>query len=654
MRGKDSGVKVYDIECLADFFCYCDIDRDTSVKHTFIIHESLNQYEELLDYLLNNEILQVGFNNIGYDAQVIQSLISKKNIYRKLSGKELAEEISRISNEVIRRMNEKEKALYSPWYFKIPQLDLFKIWHYDNKARSTRLKDLQVAMKWKLVQDMPIHHTERVTADQIPMILGYCDNDILSTFEFYKLTREKVDLRITLNEEYGINVLNANDAKLGAEIFSKIIANQKGIDKYDLNQMRTYRESINLNDCILPFIKFKSKQFQKALDKFRSMTIYETKGALEFSVGYKGFSYDFGLGGIHGCTNAGIYKSNKTHVIKTCDVTSLYPSISIKHRFYPEHLTEEFVPIYEAVFLRRNDAKKKAKIDKTDKISKAINEGLKLALNGSYGKSNDKYSFFYDPRFTMQITVNGQLMLTMLAERLADAGFEILMINTDGLECIVPRDQVGIYDTICKEWEVETQLGLEFGNYDKMVIRDVNNYIAIPDKGEVKYKGCFEITKDYHKDPSFPIVAIALSEYFVKDVPFDKTIKSFPYEYTIYESGSPVKKRTDILDYAGRGKFKSDSYGEISRLDPDDQSKIKTWRQQKTTRYLVTKDGGIFTKKYYDGRNSFINKGYRCTEFNNLEYREFNEYNLDYRFYLNECRKIKDVVQPEMIQSNLF
>jgi len=43
---------------------------------------------------------------------------------------------------------------------------------------------------------------------------------------------------------------------------------------------------------------------------------------------------------------------------------------------------------------------------------------LKLALNGTFGDSNNIYSVFYDPQFTMAITVNGQLMLCMLAERL--------------------------------------------------------------------------------------------------------------------------------------------------------------------------------------------------------------------------------------------
>lgn len=37
------------------------------------------------------------------------------------------------------------------------------------------------------------------------------------------------------------------------------------------------------------------------------------------------------------------------------------------------------------------------------------NAMLKLALNSVYGDSNNQYSVFYDPMYTMKITVNGQL-----------------------------------------------------------------------------------------------------------------------------------------------------------------------------------------------------------------------------------------------------
>ena len=662
-------IKIYDLECLTGFFCYCDIDRDTGEKNVFYIHKSKNDLIDLVKYLCSG-IKHVGFNNINYDSQLIHHILDNVEYLVKLNGEDLCLYLKGYSDKIINK-EEGEYSDYSEKNYKIHQLDLFKIWHFDNKARSTRLKDLQIAMRWNNVQDMPIHHTcKDISEIQVKEILEYCNNDIMSTFEFYKKTKEKIELRVMLGKIYGINVLNSNDAKLGADIFGKIISETKNISLYELKQMRTYRNFINLKECIFPHINFKSKEFNTLLKKFKNQTIKETKGSIEFTISYKNFDYYFGLGGIHGCIEPGIYKSDETHVIKSCDVTSLYPSIAIKYKLYPEHLGEEFVDIYEEVFNTRNKAKKQSKIDKTDLQSKAINEGLKLALNGTYGKSNDENSFFYDPKFTMSITINGQLMLAMLAERLADKGFKILMINTDGLECIVPRNRENEYNLECNQWEKECNLSLEYTDYDKMVIKDVNNYISTyKNLTDVKYKGCFEIVKEYHKDPSFPIIPIALSNYFVYDIPIEDTIKLESTKYIEWKDGKSQEKQTEILDYAGRAKFKSNSKGIIvSLVYEKEKSNIVETEQQKTTRYVVTNTGGLFKKNYNDGRESFINKGYLVKEFNkrrntylcgnNKTSRKIttNEENIDInlKFYKDETNKILNIVKPPFIQLKMF
>ena len=86
----------------------------------------------------------------------------------------------------------------------------------------------------------------------------------------------------------------------------------------------------------------------------------------------------------------------------------MYPNIAISNRIYPEHLTDKYCDIYKDMYEQR----------KAQPKGSAENAMLKLALNGTYGKSNDKYSVFYDPKFTMSITVNGQLSLCLLIDKL--------------------------------------------------------------------------------------------------------------------------------------------------------------------------------------------------------------------------------------------
>ena len=141
--------------------------------------------------------------------------------------------------------------------------------------------------------------------------------------------------------------------------------------------MRTPRSIIHFNECILPKIKFQSKEFNALLIKWKSISITETKGSISDSVIYKGFKYDYGTGGIHGCIKSGIYEANDEYCICDIDVSSFYPNLAITNNFYPEHLGETFCKVYKEIY----DTRAKAKKEGND----VVNAGLKLALNGVYG-----------------------------------------------------------------------------------------------------------------------------------------------------------------------------------------------------------------------------------------------------------------------------
>lgn len=267
----------------------------------------------------------------------------------------------------------------------------------------------------------------------------------------------------------------------------------------------------------------------------------------------------------------------------------------------------------------------------------SISDAFKLSLNSVYGKSNDKYSFLMDPMYTMKTTLNGQLMLSMLCEKLALKGFTILMVNTDGLECIVSKNREDEYYSICKEWENYTKLSLEWVNYTKLFVRDINNYISISDKGKIKYKGSYVIDKELHQDNSFKIVSIALSAYFTKGVPIEETIK----------------KHTNIYDFCGRQKFVGQDYGETHGIIIDEITNLpikQIIKQQKNTRYYISNPGVTFIKQYKKGTNAFINKGWQVTIFNKYIEKPIKEYNIDYSFYVKECLKEIDQIENKQLQ----
>lgn len=619
---------VYDIEQYSNFHCCTFKDRDNpSDVRQFVISESRNDIEEYYRFLNNEVAGLIGFNNINFDYPLLHSLIRlMKACHHGIIVSDpstinsfLAEDVKRIIQEQYSAIPGKEVL--------IPQLDLYRIHHFDNKAKSTSLKAVEIAINFPNVQDIPFNSNHRVLPEEEKIILEYNLNDVEATYKFYLLTKDMIDLRKNLEKKYRINLINANDPKIGQEIFGKQIATKKRWKYSYLKNLRTYRHRINLKDCILPYIKFNSNEFNDLLEYLKSTTIHTTYNTFEKFVIYKGFRYDYGAGGVHGCIESGIYNADNDFTIIDIDVKSYYPGLTIANRFYPQHLGPEFVEVYEDLFKERIEAQKRG--------DSATNSGLKLALTGVYGKSNNKYSFFYDPKYTMQITINGQLLLTMLAESLVDniKDLTMLQINTDGMTIKFKKSDRDSVIKICKQWEEKTKLILEYVEFTKIIIRDVNNYLAVTVEGKVKSKGCFEIVPmqngaiAYNKDWSMRVVPKALHAYYLENIPIEEFITN----------------HTEIYDFCIG--FRAETGWKIWKEYIDNDKCIRE-EQQRTIRYYISKKGCVLIKiNDEDKREIQLNAGRVSTIFNKyVEKNDIKEYDIDYSFYILEANKIKNAV----------
>jgi len=328
------------------------------------------------------------------------------------------------------------------------------------------------------------------------------------------------------------------------------------------------------------------------------------------------------------------------------DVASLYPSIAIVNGLYPQHLGPEFKDIYKKEIVDVRLAEKAKK----DKGNKAIVEGFKEAANATYGKSNDIYSWLYDPQYTMATTINGQLMLTMLAEDLMELPkSNLIQINTDGLTMRLHKDSVTKYYQICDKWMQITKLQLEYAEYSKMIISDVNNYIGVYTNGKTKTKGKYEF-KDIplHKNKSHSIIPLAVHNYWVNNIPVEKTIK----------------EHTNIFDFcAGVKSKRSDKKGASHyELHWIEQGNYYQKKLSKTVRYYVSKEGKTLIKKYEDNtfaqveapvmKGNKLVKEWKVTYFNKAIYpTNFKEYGIDYTYYISKAKEwINDIQQIGQIK----
>lgn len=321
MEQQNRNIWIYDIETLLNCFTYSALNVDTQEIVQHVIHSERNDINALLLHLKSCKG-SIGYNNNAFDYPVLHYILTENR--DTITG----EEIYKIAQDIITCSNSEDllvKYRYSIPEYKqlIPQLDLYKINHFDNNAKRTSLKDLEFWMQYPNVQDMPINHTEMITASQISLVLDYNLNDVKATYEFYKLCINKIDLRKQLCAQYGLKLMNCSDSKIGSEIFLDLLSKENHIDKQELSKQRTHRASISLKDCILPFINFKTDKFKSLIGQFRQTTIKETKGSLNNSVIYQGFKYDYGTGGIHGCIKSGVYQSDKDYIIRDCDVSGI-------------------------------------------------------------------------------------------------------------------------------------------------------------------------------------------------------------------------------------------------------------------------------------------------------------------------------------------
>ena len=631
---------IMDYETLSNCFVGVFKHYKTEETHIFSICKLQNDYEKLIEFIrqnIDNNEWHISYNGLAFDAQITHNIIKDHQYGRheKMDGETIAEEIYGYAQDAIKRSNNREFQKFPEWEMTIKQIDVFKLNHWDNVAKMSSLKWIQYSMDWDNIIDMPIEHTVSIDKqEQLDLIIKYCINDVESTKEIFIRSKPLITLRKNLTDQYNINLYSASEPRISKELFAYYLSKELRIPKYELKKLRTFRSVIKIKNLILDYIKFETPQFKNLLERFKAVELNpsHTKGGFKYSVNYRGVKTHFGLGGAHGCIKPGVYQSDNETIIMSSDIVSFYPNLAIMNKISPAHLPKkEFCELYEWFFNERK------KIPKSD----PMNYVYKIILNSTYGLSNDKNSFLYDPQFTMFITVNGQLTLMMLYEMIMEAIPEAipLLQNTDGVETIIPRDKIDLYHEVCARWEAITDLNLEHDEYKKIILADVNNYIAINNNNKAKCKGRFEFENlALHKNKSKLIIPKAIYAYFVDDI--------LP-EYTL-------KHNRNILDYCIGGKSKG-AWEQTARYV--ENGSAKEVKLQKINRYFISNKGVKIIKiNKNDKREIQLESGrWMQTVYNNATPQEWNTYDINEKYYLDAIeREINNILGIKTNQLSLF
>lgn len=616
---------VFDLETYPNVFTLAAEHAHLPIRWSFEISPWRNDSRAIVEWvqwLAGQRARLVGFNNVGFDYPVLHTLLRM--------GYADAQTLYSKAMAIIQSQEDEDRWVHSvkPTDRIIEQVDLFKIHHFDNKARATSLKVIEFNLKMDDVSDLPFPVGTVLTQEQTEALKHYNMHDVAATKRFYHESREAIAFRDELcRTKPGKDWLNFSDVKVGVEFFIDRLESA-GVQCYTFGSegrrpRQTRRQSIALSDAILPWIKFETPEFQRVLDWLKTQTITETKGVFTDLVArVGGVEFVFGLGGIHASVEREVIRATDEVDIVDIDVEGYYPSTAIAQGFRPAHYPAVFSEIYAGLKAER------AKYPK----GTATNKALKLAGNGAYGNSNNEFSPLLDPMMTMQTTVNGQLLLCLLVENLLKVpGLRLLQSNTDGLTVQCPKVHRPMLSQVVQWWESITKLKMEFADYEVMCIRDVNNYVARYTDGKVKRIGAYEwkLERDggrlrWHQNHSALVVPKVAEKVLLEGAPIRQTVEQWP----------------DLYDFMLRVKVPRSSHLVYTTAAWGDQE----FPLQNTTRYYIARDGVRLFKRMppLKGKNEWrrigVDSGWDVQVCNDI--RDARRETVNHEYYCAEVEKL--------------
>lgn len=664
IRGKT--VYVYDIEVFQNVFHCTAKNTETGQYYKFEISCRKNELKQLVDFFytirnnsyswndiyttdiqFNTNKIFAGYNNLHYDNAIINYIISYYDKMINMNYLRICDSLYNLS-KIITTSN--DISAWKRWKYAV-NFETFDILTmlYSQKLR-VGLKEIQVTMQYKNVLEFAHDWTKPLDTDLIDEMIEYNINDVDSTEALLNKCKDKVELRIAIEDEYGVRVLSKDGVNIGMKILTQKYLEKTGLTWWDIKDLRSPADVIALNEVILPFIEYRDPILKNVLSDMKKQIVSPGRKGYENKFVFRGLRYSVGVGGIHSVNNPEIIIPKEDEMLIDIDVASLYPSMLIEYKFYPKHLGPEFLEVYSQIKNERIEAKHTG--------NKVKNETLKLALNGLSGNLQNEHNFCYSPFAVMQIRINGQLLLLMLAESLTDIGCRIVQANTDGLFVLLKKDSYSKVQEICRSWEQQTKLVLEEDRFEAMYQYAINDYIAVsegyqemkklfktnPEKALNKkgkpYTSLDAIKDDYIKEKGMFITKVLLgkgmSPKIIPEAIRDYFIDNIPVRDTIYN----CKDINKFLTY--------------QKVDKKFSVEYNNNLIQRINRFYASTNGPYLYKCLVDSegrRTNFTNllTASGITILNKFDNKPIEERKINYRYYLKECLKIIEELEPKQL-----
>lgn len=297
MKIRNKTVLIYDIEVFQNIF-HCAIkDSETGIITLFEISNRKNQLMELVDFFTTRkDIIFAGYNNLHYDNPIINYIIDYHTVMINKSYLEICKSIFNLSKIIINddNIDAWKKWKYQYWFESFDLLTML----YSSKLR-VGLKEMQVTMQYPNVQEFKYDWTIPLVESKFEEMIQYNINDIESTTELLNRCKKDIELRLSIEDEYHVNVLSKDGVNIGMKIIACEYLAKTGLTWNDIKDLRSPMDMIPLKDVILPFIKYDHPTLKTMLEQMKLQTVSPGREGYKYKFIFGNLRYTVGVGGIH-------------------------------------------------------------------------------------------------------------------------------------------------------------------------------------------------------------------------------------------------------------------------------------------------------------------------------------------------------------------
>lgn len=528
---------IFDCEVFAHDWLF--VFKEVATGRYTVIH---NDNDAVLAFMEQEPYLG-GFNNKHYDNHILKAVMigADPETVKQVNDLIIVEEID-------------------GW--DIPYLRDYKVFFHsfdlmDDCQDGISLKGIEAHLGIPIEEtEVDFNITRKLTATELEQTIKYCKYDVDATELLYKLRQNYLKNKATLGRVRGLDERKAmymTNAKLTSVYLNAVKPKKPWTDERDYEYPdKLLREYIpqevfdffdRLHDPTIPNIDLFGG-YDEHGKKVKGASLEVRLGDCIITLAY---------GGIHGAIPNYVEVATDDRSIRNKDVASYYPHLMTiplsKGRQYG--FCSRNIPSPQVFVQTLEDRVKAKKAGDKDTAN-----ALKLVLNTTYGtmlngRNGVAYNDLYDPLMGRSVCITGQLLLLELSVHLTREcpTLKIIQLNTDGIMVSFDNSDEAKWQEITQEWQDRTGFELEEDFIQKIVQKDVNNYVEVPvGGGKPKVKGGqlvrgiltngnIDFTTmglppwdnmtggAFNINNNAVVVARAIRDYFVDGTPPEKTIE---------------------------------------------------------------------------------------------------------------------------------